>query len=388
MRRRATVMLCAMALLAACVLGLFGGAAAARQPQVYFMAVNETILDLNDDTMPMMANRRVYVPYTMFDPNTTGIDLGVYTSYGKNNLMIYSRASGALIFDLANDTVTSSMGDDFSSSSEGMTPRAIIRNSTVFVPVDLVCDYFELDLSLPVVPEYGFMVRVRSSTSVLDNGNFIPAAESALRARYNNYLKSQQQSEEPNQSPSPDTPEETDPLPSQSQEPSGAEVYLGFRCTDGSGSAEIRETLADYRAFGLFFFRPEELARRDDDIRALAAAGHRIGLILDGQAAEQAEQGNRLLSGILHTGSSTALLDGAAALPEGWVAWTTTVDGQPGERSVSRQAREVVRAVQGAETCFVLLDDSQQSAQALESILAALEEDGCRFRLAVETVLN
>lgn len=131
--RKYIAALCAVLLLAGCVMGLLG-AAAARQAQVYFMAVNETILDLNAETMPMMIQPAGLCAYTMFDPNTTGVDLGVYTSYGNSTLMIYSRSAGALIFDLANDTVTSSLGDDFSSTAEGSVPRAIIRNSTVFVP--------------------------------------------------------------------------------------------------------------------------------------------------------------------------------------------------------------------------------------------------------------
>lgn len=384
--RKYIAALCAVLLLAGCVMGLLG-AAAARQAQVYFMAVNETILDLNAETMPMMTNRRVYVPYTMFDPNTTGVDLGVYTSYGNSTLMIYSRSAGALIFDLANDTVTSSLGDDFSSTAEGSVPRAIIRNSTVFVPVDLVCDYFGLEWSLPVLPEYGFVVRVRSSASVLDNETFMPAAENSFRARYNAYLRSLEQNE-PQPTTGPGDSGQSEPSASVSPAPEGAEIYLAFRCTQGDGLAQIQTALAEYQAFGLFFFRPEELAGQDDAIRALAAAGHRIGLLLDGTEASQAELGNQMLRHILRTEVSTALLETGAEAPEGWVTWTTTVDGLPGDRSASRQARDIVRATQGEDVCFVLLDDSAQSAEALEQALPELSDDGCQFRLAVETVLD
>ena len=48
--RKYIAALCAVLLLAGCVMGLLG-AAAARQAQVYFMAVNETILDLNAETI-------------------------------------------------------------------------------------------------------------------------------------------------------------------------------------------------------------------------------------------------------------------------------------------------------------------------------------------------
>lgn len=70
------------------------------------------------------------------------------------------------------------------------------------------------------------------------------------------------------------------------------------------------------------------------------------------------------------------------------MTWTTTVDGLPGDRSASRQARDIVRATQGEDVCFVLLDDSAQSAEALEQALPELSDDGCQFRLAVETVLD
>ena len=55
---------------------------------------------------------------------------------------------------------------------------------------------------------------------------------------------------------------------------------------------------------------------------------------------------------------------------------------------IATKANRIVRAAQGEDVCFVLLDDSAQSAEALEQALPELSDDGCQFRLAVETVLD
>lgn len=391
MKRRLISALCAGLLLISGVLELFGAASASRLT-VYFMVVNETVLDLRSDTMPFTTGGEVYVPYTMFDPNTTGIGLGVYATYSNNIAMVYSRADGAVMFDLTTDSATSSMGAVF-------TKKAIRRNSVVFVPVDLVCKYFGLDWKLIVDRDYGFIIRVRSSSSKMSDEEFIPAAKNTLITRYSAYVRSvtgieePPAPEEPTTTPTPPEPVVTPtPPPTQSPAPEGGDVYLGFRCDQGGDTAALAADLARYGAWGLFFFRPSELAQRDGEVRALAAAGHRIGLLLDGESEEEREEqallGNQLLGHILRFGADIALTGAGEAAPEGWFAWNTTADGLPGERTENRQVRETVREAETQERAFLLMDDSSQSVETLERILRDLKGAGCDFRLAVETVLG
>lgn len=384
MNRRITAALCALLLLCA---GLaFALPVGAVTERVYFMGVNDNMMELNSDTMPRVVNGELYVPYTMFDPNAVdGAGLGLFSNYSrtKGTVIIYSR-SDALIFDLnANN-----------SSGRGVTylDKAIIRNSMVFVPVAAVCDFFGLEYSRLTV-EYGHVIRVKSSAAVLSDAEFTEAAASLMWSRYQSYLQSKVPAEEPATPAESTSPGQTEPEPGAD----GARIYLAFRMEAGDGLTGILNHLERYGAYGVFFCRPDELLRRDGEIRTLTARGHRVGLLLDADTLEgqleQAARGQELLAHVARMEAavyfSENLSDGdRAALGEGLCLWETTLDATPGERSVSRQAEAVTGAVRSNRRYFALLDDGAQSFQALGRILSTLVRDGCEFRLANEVVLG
>lgn len=401
MKKRAAAALCAGMLLLLSI--AMAGARAVGRVTVYFMVVNETVLELRADTMPFMSGGDVYVPYTMFDPNVTGINLGVFALYGSNTAMVYDRSGGMLVFDLAANTTETSDGTLLSQT-------AIRRNSMVFLPVALVCSYFDLDWNMPVDPDYGFIVRVVNSSARLSYDEFLVAAKYVMTLRYNEYVRSigggerdpepSASSASPSPTPTPTptptpavthTPAPSVPGVSPPPTPQGGTVYLAFSCDSGGSTADIAAALERRSTFGLFFFRPEDLTARDDEVRALAAAGHKIGLLLDGadEAAreEQARYGNELLSHILRSGASIALTETGQAPPVGWFRWTTDVDGRVQSRTANERLQDIVRDAVGPLECFLLLDDDGQTAGLLPRLLRNLEDNGCQFRLALETVL-
>lgn len=396
MKRKLPYILAACLLLLSLVLGLLGSAAASRQT-VYFTALNDTILELREDTMPFPYNGGVYVPYSIFDPNTTGVQLGVYASYSSNIIILYGRQSGALIFDLAQDTASSSTGKKF-------TRRAVRHNSVIFIPVDLVVNFFGLKWSLLVDRDYGMILRVKSKAAQIPDSEFTAAGRHILESRYNAYLRSigvtvptaspsptPSPSPSPRPSPSPSPRPSPSPTPSQPPAPQGGDVYLGLRCDGDGDTAPLAAALVRQGASAVFFFRPEDLLRRDAEVRALAAAGHKIGLILDADSAEgrtaQAEQGSRLLAHILRARSYLALTEDGEELPAGWLGWPAGVDGTAGGRDPQRQLRDILRGAVHPEDCFLLLDDGAQTAELAEELLAQLAEAGCTFRLGLEPVL-
>lgn len=413
MRKKWFAALCALALLCSCVLVLLGPASAASRRTIYFTAVNDTVMELRDETMPFSSGGEIYVPYTMFDPNTTGIQLGVYASFGSNVAVFYGRTSGALIFDLSQDTATSSTGIKY-------TKRAIRHNSTVFVPVDLVVKYFDLSWSILVYPGSGMVVRVKNSSAQIADESFITAGGHILESRYNAYLKESgllstpepPPSPSPSPSPSPTapvvlpfrppvttteqptaSPSPSDPAPSESvpEQPEGGDVYVAVKCTPGGDTAALAAALDARESRGVFFFPVEELARRDGEIRALAAGGHKIGLLLDTGGPDtreaQAQHGSELLSHILRAHADIALTADGSEAPEGWLAWPVTVDGTAGERSSALQMEEVLRDAVRAGDTFLLLDDSAQTAGLVSGLLTRMETEGCAFRLSLEPML-
>lgn len=373
MKRRIISLLCVLALFAGLV--ALTGHSAAAQP--YFMAVNDQMLDLKGETMPVYIERKLYAPYFLFDSNSSGADLGTYATYGRDSLAIYSRNKGGIVFDLAENTVTSTLEE-----SVDHIPGAVVRSSIPFVPVEAVCAYFGLDWSLTAVKDYGYgyLLRVCSAAAILSDKDFVAAARYRMNPMYQEYVKEQGAVD-----PLPSQPVESAPLPE------GGVVYLAFRVeSETTGGLEaIQAGLERYGVRALFFFRPEELARRDDHIRALAAAGHKIGLMLEGDAGQMAEQGrqaNRLLAHIVYSGSCIMLADGAET-PEGWFGWQSDVVVDSA-RSYSRQVRDVMNAMEGGGDCFALLDDSVRTAQTVEQLLRSLRTAGSTVRLATEPVLQ
>lgn len=419
MKKKRIAALCALGLAAACVLGLLSPALAAARKTIYFTAVNDTILELRDETMPFLANGELYVPYDVFDPNTTGIKLGIFASYGDNVVVLYDRTNGALVFDLTQDTATSSVGDKY-------TKRAIRHNSTIFVPVDVVVTYFGLDWAILVDRNYGWVVRIKGSAAQIRDKDFVTQGQYTLESRRNAYLKDkglletaassdtkqpsfeeiwqkylEEQGVQPGTpSAKPSTPPPSaspSPEPSQSPpetgtpQPEGGEVYVAVRCSPEGDTAALAAALGRREVQGVFFFPAQILADRDGEVRALAAAGHKIGLLLDGETAEerqaQAEQGTGLLAHILRSGADMALAAEGVQLPEGWLTWPASVDGTAGERTSSQQLEQTLEAAVRPEDTFLLLDDSAQTAGLVSRLLGQMEEEGCTFRLGLEPVL-
>ena len=154
---------------------------------VYFTAVNDQLLpDLSDETMPFWSGGRLYVPFTVI----TGTDLGLFYSRSrdKSTAVVYRQGS-ALTFNFAAGTVADQNDRQYSGP-------AIVRSDVVFLPLDLLTQFFSLDYSYTRVT-YGYLVRVKSDTVVLSDAKFIDAAAMSMEQRYNEYMKTHSDSNDP-----------------------------------------------------------------------------------------------------------------------------------------------------------------------------------------------
>lgn len=181
MKKKIIVGLCALLLMA--LIGATIPSAFAANDQIYFTAVNETVLALNDSTMPFFSGGSFYVPYTIFESTVTGENVGLFTSYSraKGAVLIYNM-SGSLLFDL-NENNSVYNGTLYSES-------AIIRNSTVFIPINMVCRFFELDWAW-LFSSQGSVIRLKSPAASLSDQEFITAANYTLNERLRAYLQNQ-----------------------------------------------------------------------------------------------------------------------------------------------------------------------------------------------------
>ena len=239
-------------LLATLLLFTLAPAKTEAETTVYFTAVNDQLLpDLSDGTMPFWSGGRLYVPYTAI----AGTDLGLFYSRSrdKSTAVVYRQGS-ALTFDFAAGTVTDQNDRQYSGA-------AIVRGDVVFLPLDLLTQFFSLDYSYTRVT-YGYLVRLKSDTVVLSDAKFIDAAAMSMEQRYNDYMKTH------NGSNSTDTPPDND----------RNLVCLTLRVTDESVSNTLLDTLVKENAKATFLFSEEQLSSLGDLLRRIVISGSAAAL--------------------------------------------------------------------------------------------------------------
>lgn len=254
-------------------------------PTVYFTAVNDYVLDLNDETMPFWSGGYLYLPSTIFT-GSVGRQLGIsYSRYvNRQTVILYSSDTHALIFDLANNTTKDNQGNAYAQT-------AVLRNGVVFVPEPVITSFFGISCSRTSVP-YGYLVRLRNGEAVLSDRQFADAASYWMEERYDQYLKSHSTQQDSGQ-------EETEE-PTQPHTPEGKSVYLCLRAQDSQLVEEALDALERYDGQATFYCSLTFLEQQGDLLRRMEASGQGIGILADSadperSAAEQLEWGNELL---------------------------------------------------------------------------------------------
>ena len=245
-------------LLSALLLFSLAPGAARADTTVYFTAVNDQLLSLSDDTMPFWSGGRLYLSSTAI----SGSDLGVFYSRSrdKSTAVVYRQGS-ALTFNFAAGTVADQNDRQYSGP-------AIVRSDVVFLPLDLLTQFFSLDYSYTRVT-YGYLVRVKSDTVVLSDAKFIDAAAMSMEQRYNEYMKTHSESNDPGSTPNQNTDGDRDL------------VCLALRVTDEESANALLDTLASNNATATFLFSEEQLSSLGDLLRRVVISGNAAALRID-----------------------------------------------------------------------------------------------------------
>lgn len=234
---------------------------------VYFTAANENLLELSSETMPFYSGGILYVSSRLFEGTDLGVSYARHTALGLATLYTSTKD---LRFDLAGQ-VTYDKQNNFYSG------YAIERSGVVFFPLKLVCQYFDLTWSYSET-DFVPLIRVKSSSVVLSDRDFIYAAASLMSDWYGEYRRGQT-SQPGHPSLGPDSPVVTDP-PVQAAE--GQKVYLLF---DGQDALELLPALDGVQA--TFLLAAEDMDN-GDLLRALVAGGHAPVLRLTAETEEEA----------------------------------------------------------------------------------------------------
>lgn len=367
----------ALAALCAALVLLAAATASGSPSEVYLMAVNDRVLTTTAGNMPTVVGGVLYVPYTMLSSRDGGINLGVTAMYSstRRTVMVSDDGQRGVEFDTRSNTAQDISGNPVS-------VRAVVRNSMVLLPIDWLCQYFGTIRCTRTQTRYGVLVRVTNNAAILNDRDFVDAADNLLADSLKTYLSTVN---EGGDTPAPSAGvQPTSP-------PSGAELFLAFRW--GSESQECARALESRERRGLFLFTAGELREQGGLVRRLVAAGHTVGLVLTGEdgpeCLAQGSEGRELLAAAARY---NALVVSAEALDEegrdaltqaGYVVWTPTVRGNDWSSGPA-----LVRGLSVRRVNYVELECGPGSAALLREALRAMEEENCQIYQATAPALS
>lgn len=370
MKRRFWALLCAVALL----LALTIPASSVTSDPVYLLAVNDRMCDLPNGTLPISIGGVIYVPYTVFDKDSAGVDLGVY--YGINQdrgtvLSLYA-LSGRLTFTIDSSGCVDGQGNT-------LNWQAFIRNGIPYVPAASVCGFFGLSYSFLPTPDRGTLIRITNSSATVPDSTFLNSVTLHMTTRYNNIMQNRASLPVPASSASPSPTPTPAATPGQDSK-EDVRVYLAI---DASHSESDLTALFPAGTHALFLFTPDSLTARSGQVRRALALGHSVGLIVEGEldaALAELERGNELLTHIARVrtrivSAPAALTDGLTAA--GWACWQSNVTGQSAYALLANlELRQSVGRV-----------DLPANASTVNRVMARLREDHYTVRQPLETEL-
>lgn len=367
-KRRLPALLALLALICALALPALG---ASGSTTVYLLAANDKFCDLPGDVRPVAVDGVIYVPYSVFDKDTTGVDLGVYYGIdqtGDTILNLYS-LSGMLTFSLKMGTCKDNQDND-------MGFWALKRYGIPYVPASAVCRFFGLNYSFLPTSDRGTLIRISNSNASLSDSLFLTSATNGMTIRYNNILQGLAPLATPTPVPTP-TPAAT-PAPEGSK--GNVRVYLAVDASQAQGDLT---TLFPSGVRALFLFTPDSLTIQSALVRQAVAKGHSVGLIVSGnlsQAQSQLEEGNRLLAHIARV--RTRIVSAPSGLTQGltaagWSCWQPNTTGATAAALLSNL--EVKRSV-GRLTL-------PANTGVIRQVVTQVRRDGYTLRQPLETEL-
>lgn len=230
-------------------------------------AVNDTLLPLSDSTMPARLGGELYVPYGVFG------SLGASSSYADDTLSM-SGGGETLTFSLAEGYVYDQNLNSYS------TP-AYERNSTIYVPVKLVCG--KLGYTYSTFTASGETVLRITDGGAQSDSSFANSAsgeiDSAVNGYYGNTSPSNPGTSVQPTKPQPDEPEKP-PVVEEKPTQKPSLVYLTFFGPTTEHTAATLDVLKNAGRTATFFL-PTDTGTWDDDlIRRIVAEGHTPALLL------------------------------------------------------------------------------------------------------------
>jgi len=356
-----------------------------KAADVCFTAIDDSVLKLTNENMPIWSGGILYAPYTTFNESDNGIrNWNIQVSYSKN--------SGTLtVFDtrrfLEFDLKTGACWDDLTGIA--YSGGAVVRGGRPYLPVSIVCEHFDLSYSYREINQ-GDLLRIKTDEVVIADRDFPDAAENVLNHRLREYNQSQPGG-------AATTPPGETQQPSQNTQPENeqsVDTYLAFRCEDAEYLETVLTVLDNLREKGMFFLTQALIEERGDLVLRILGSGNSVGLLAEADSMEQTrallEAGERALAGQVFARTTAVLVENdfcGELESEGWVCWNSTLDLTPGSSSGANYFANRVLNQLGNRTrdTYLTLDVSADTARVLLVLMRRLEEEGFELKLPLET---
>ena len=153
----------------------------AARDNLYFVAVDEVVLPLDDSSMPFWYASHLYISGAMFD-STSRRTLGV--------VRVQNLDRGLMVFTNGIETLTFREEEGYGEDEEGKTyyPGIVLRDGEYFAPASVLSTVFGFTYSVTEV-EHGSLVWLRDREFRLNDKAFAAAAAPQLRKCYEEYLR-------------------------------------------------------------------------------------------------------------------------------------------------------------------------------------------------------
>ena len=236
----------------------------------HFIAINDTLLPFNDDTMPYVGEGSILVPYNILSM----VDIWAIISAGFDQVQLH-KGSKRVYFTIDENIIMDQDGNTLNWPS----PQRI--RGRYYVPLHQICAYFDLAYELievgrDVIPNTQiWLIRIITNAS-LSRSEFIAMYRNDMVSAYNEYYRLS-----PSQPPGFEPPvEEEEPPPDYS----GVTIHLSFYDISAGGAESILDILESDAASGYpscFFINSGDIIKNPGFIRMLYGAGYMIGIWLD-----------------------------------------------------------------------------------------------------------
>lgn len=351
----------------------------------FFTAVDDTVMKLTNENMPIWSGGVLYAPYTTFNESDNGVrNWDIQVSYSKtgNRVTVFDTRR-FLEFDLK----TGTCWDDLTGIA--YSGGAIVRGGRPYLPVEIVCEHFGMTYSYREI-EQGSLLRIKTDDVVIPDSRFAEAADNVLNLRLREYNQSQPGN---GAASNPGTSQQPG-QPLQPENEQSVKTYLAFRCKDAEHLDTVLAVMDGIREKGMFFLTRELIETRGDLVLRILGSGNSVGLLAEAGTIEETRElldgGSRALAEQVFA-RTTVVLAGqdfhAQLEEEGWVCWNSTLDMTPGSTVGANYFASRMLSRLGSRTrdTYLTMDVGADTVRVLLVLLRRLDEEGFRLELPLET---